>query len=266
MLIDYHIHTKYCHGVGGTQEYITQAIKLGFSEIGFAEHFHYRHFPKDALPTIKGKVVEGTQYKDFIRYYQEVSRLREKYKKQISIKVGAEVDFLPETQQGLKKYLDEFEFDFIIGSVHFVGSPLKYFTDWSNTDYVFQSYNDLNLQIVKSGLFDILAHPELTLVFYQKPFQTYKHLVGPLIEALKTQKMVVEINTDYLRSKNILVPSIDFLKLCKRKDIGITLGSDAHKPWNVGAKFQEAMSLLKEIGFTHLVTFEQRRKKKVKIS
>ena len=71
----------------------------------------------------------------------------------------------------------------------------------------------------------------------------------------------IEVNTSGLRQGiGATMPGLRTLK--RYRELGgtvITVGSDAHRPQDVGADLDGAAKLLKEAGFTKTCSFERRR-------
>ena len=110
LLPDYHIHTTLCnHAWGEMEEYIEHAISIGLGEIGFSEHMPVMPEPHLCM-----------SYDDLPFYIQRVKELRERYCGRISIKLGAEIDMDPGRTDEIKKIIDTSDFDYIIGSVHYL--------------------------------------------------------------------------------------------------------------------------------------------------
>lgn len=82
-----------------------------------------------------------------------------------------------------------------------------------------------------------------------------------MIGKIAASGICIEINTAGLRvpAKEIY-PNIEFLKLCYHYKVPVSLGSDAHKPNQVGENFQQAVRLLKEVGYDKVVTFTHRNR------
>ena len=79
--------------------------------------------------------------------------------------------------------------------------------------------------------------------------------------------MTVEINTSgYNHPGREIYPSFDIIKNCREHGISITLGSDAHKPDNVGQHYDKALPLLIEAGYRHLAVFDRRKRSQVAIT
>ncbi len=283
MLIDSHIHTHYSHGDSEVYKIIQDAMQKRLDGIGFAEHFHYDFFNDIGLPTVGGKEVDGTVLENFKMYYKTVEKAKEEYKDKIKITLGVEVDFLNNKKEKIKQALEakpflndykeknpdrKFEFDFIMGSTHFIGSPLKYFSDYKEKgdDWMIGEYFDSIKKAIKSGLFDIIGHPELIKYFINKKFDYYSKHIEEITDLLSKHNIAVDLNTDYMKNsktgqieKERLNPGIEMVSLCKEKNIPLVIGSDAHSPEKLANNFTETFEILKQLGIKNLYYFEKRK-------
>jgi len=135
-ILDGHTHTEYCpHGSGDPAEKMIQrAIALGIHEYHITEHtpvpdaFRDRLEPKNDLQS--NLAMPETEVE---RYLKDMLALKEKYKSQIQLKIGFEVDFIPIAQQWTKDFLQEYGKYCETGilSVHYM-EGLK---DWRCVDY-----------------------------------------------------------------------------------------------------------------------------------
>lgn len=98
---DYHMHTTYCDGANTAEEMVQAAISRGLEEIGISSH---SHTPFDESYCMSHESTE--------QYRQELLALREKYKDQISLRIGLEMDIYSDA--------DTSAFDYCIGSVHYI--------------------------------------------------------------------------------------------------------------------------------------------------
>jgi len=99
------------------------------------------------------------------------------------------------------------------------------------------------------------------------PTMDFDDKIDVVLNEVKTAGMVVEVNTAGLRKPvQEIYPSRPILEKIFEEQIDITLGSDAHKPEDVGYAFDEAIALIKEIGFDHLVTFKRRVKQVINLN
>ncbi len=259
MKIDLHNHTVRCnHATGTINEYLELAIDQGIDIYGFSEHA-----PMDFDEEYR------VSFADMGDYEADVRDAREKYKDQIDIRLGYEVDWLP---GHMDDRVINADVDFLIGSVHFIDkwgfdNP-EFIGEWENRDVstVWHDYFEAITSMVQSGIFDIVGHIDLIKVFGHRPDIDIISLVHPVLEEIKRSDIVLEINTAGLRKKAAeIYPSLEILQEAYKLDIPITFGSDAHAPEQVGAGLDEAYKLAKSVGYREAVTFRNRQKQLVKI-
>ncbi|MEG1572452.1 MAG: PHP domain-containing protein [Bacteroidales bacterium] len=81
---NYHTHTKYCDGADAPRAYVEEAIKLGFSTLGFSSH----------APT-KEKNTFSLQMDEVPLYVSEIRALQTEYASQIKVLLSLEMDYIP---------------------------------------------------------------------------------------------------------------------------------------------------------------------------
>jgi len=259
--MDYHIHTRASpDATGEISEYVDEARKKGIDEIGFSEHtiLHYEtDYPYRSTDTMKN-------------YVQEF--LEAKRDSEIPIKLGAEVDFFDADAERIGMFLEEYPFDYVIGSVHYLGkwsidSP-RQVHEYSkrNILQIYEEYFAAVRKMCQSRLFDELGHADLIKIFGFKPDCNYDYLLEETAKALARNNMCVEINTSGLiRPCKEMYPSVQFLTLLRQNGVPITLGSDAHRPSDAGRFFDQGIELAKEAGYKQACTFEARKRKTTEI-
>ncbi len=256
--IDLHNHTTRCnHAEGTIDEYVQKAIALGIDIYGFSEHA-----PMDFDEGYRLSFKEMTDYKN------DILTAKEKYKDDIEILLGYEVDWLP-------GHMDErvlnAKVDYLIGSVHFIDkwsfdNP-EFIGGWKERDIdeIWQAYFEATEAMAKSGYFDIAGHLDLIKVFKYLPTQDVRLLAKKSLEAIKKSGMVLELNAAGLRKPvGEIYPSRALLEEAYALDIPVTFGSDAHSPEQVGFGYEEAVALAKEVGYSRAVTFKGRDREMVK--
>jgi histidinol-phosphatase (PHP family) len=246
------------HAEGEMEEYVEKAVKIGLTEIGFAGHFPLLHINEPNL---------AISSKEFPLYLEKINKLKVKFSP-YPIKLGIEVDYLPQVENHLRALLSNFDFDYIYGSVHFVDDWMidhprhreRFLT--SDIYKVYCDYFHLIEKASQSKLFDILAHFDLVKKFGYKPRQDITPVLKKTLEVVKHYNLVIEINTAGLRKPvKEIYPKKQILELAYKFDIPVTIGSDAHKPQEVGYEFTQVKELLSEIGYREIVTFEKRQRK-----
>jgi histidinol-phosphatase (PHP family) len=264
MLVDYHVHTALCgHAVGEMEAYVTKAVEKGLEEMGFNDH----------APTFHVQDPELAMAADQLPIYvSRVRALQEEYGRP-RIRLGIEADFVPGHQEDLRHLLNQYDFDYIYGSVHIIGdwrfddSRLypQHYQD-RDPDEACRDYFGLIQRSARSGLFDIMGHMDLIKKFNHWPLSGIDELLERTVEAIAEADVCVEVNTSGLRRPcREIYPSDTILRSCHRHDVPVTLGSDAHRPEEVGMDFDRAMDLLKKVGYKQIATFEGRQRKMVRI-
>jgi histidinol-phosphatase (PHP family) len=252
MRIDIHNHTTRCnHAEGTVDEYIQKAIELGIDIYGFSEHA-----PMDFDPHYRLAFEEMQAYTD------DILNAKERYKNDINILFGYEVDYLPGHMDD--RVLNA-KVDYLIGSVHFIDkwsfdNP-EFIAGWKNKDIdeIWQAYFEATEAMARSGKFDIVGHLDLIKVFKFMPKKDVRLLAKNSLQAIKKSNMVLEVNTAGLRKPiGELYPSRALLEEAYALDIPITFSSDAHSLEQIGFGYDVAIAQTKEIGYTKVATFEGR--------
>ncbi len=248
MLVDYHVHgighQTSRHTIAELSEFVEKGIAADLAEIGFADHDGY-------LADL-----------DFTNF----SRLQTLYP-QIKIRVGLEVDYLPNPQQPRTDYTKAYPFDFLMGSVHFIGEwPFDHpdyragYAEWK-PDALYQAYFALVSQMVRSKGFDIVGHLDLIKIFGCRPDTPVLELAGPALQEIRKADMTVEINTaGWYKPVAEVYPSEILLIECFRLGIPVTLSSDAHVAGDVGRDIARARELAWKVGYRQVAAFEQRKR------
>ncbi len=255
---DYHMHTPLCkHAEGHPREYAAAATRLGLNEIGFSDHSPMReHFDDWRM-----------EWEEFPAYLQMVDEARAEYP-QLPIRLGLEVDYLEGGEKWIEELATKADFDYLIGSVHYitpgwdVDNPkhISRFTEGS-VDDIWQLYWSIYEKAIRSRLFDFVGHPDLPKKFGHRPAGDLRRFYEPVIQALVDTGVAFEINTAGLR-KDVreMYPARQFLELAHRAGVPLLINSDAHAPGEVGADFDKAIALARDVGYTETLRFEKRRR------
>ncbi|WP_458120526.1 histidinol-phosphatase HisJ [Paenibacillus sp. Z6-24] len=273
MLIDYHTHHARCgHAVGELEEYVQRGIQLGLSQLGLSDHLPLIHvdpatyYPEMAMPM-----------DELPRYVEECLMLKEKYRDQIAIRVGLEADYIEGYEEVIDKILDSYPFDYVIGSVHFLGewdiSDHRQTHHWEGKQVldVYRQYYDAVQKAAATGFYDITGHLDVIKRFgyVPEPEQTEERIAleNAALQAVKKADMVMELNSSGLSKvcKEIF-PSRRIVEQAIFLGIPLTLGSDAHDPLKLSDHLDEARALLTELGVQEIATFENRQRTMVSLN
>jgi histidinol-phosphatase (PHP family) len=256
MILDYHMHTPLCkHATGEPEEYARRALERGLDEIGFSDH---SPMPPTYDPDWRMDLGQYTQYIDLVR------RCRMTYPR-LSIKLGLEADFHPGTEEFVGEILARYPFDYVIGSVHYLGSwgfdnpALAHLYEGKDIYELYRQYWDLITGLAETRLFDIVGHPDVIKKFGHRPERDYESLEWDALRAVARAGMALDVNTSGLRRPaQEIYPSLRILRAAREMGIGITFGSDAHEPRLVGESFPEALAWVRAAGYTHFRRYTRR--------
>ena len=266
MTVDYHTHTSLCkHATGNLEDYVRQAVKVGLEEIGCSEHI--------PMPGRFDEVHRMDLDQYYAAYAPGVTELRDRYQRSIRIKRGIEADFYPGTEEWVGRFIHENDFDYVIGSVHFLG-------EWGVDNPVFVHHyeeRDINATYVAyfeaiqksaaSGLFDIIGHCDLVKKFGHRPTRDLDDVIRETMRVIRMHDVCIEINTSGLRKPvQEIYPSDAILAIAKEMNIPLTLGSDAHDPMDVGRDFAMAGRLVDNYGRGRIAVFDKRNRTMVSLS
>ncbi len=254
---DYHTHTPLCkHASGEPEAYAARAVERGLREIGFSDH---SPMPPDYDPDWR------MSYEQYAAYVGLVERCRKSWP-QLSIKLGIEADYHPGTEAFVGKILREYPFDYVIGSIHYLGDwgfdnpELAHRFEGQDLHELYARYYALVEGLAGTGLFDILGHPDVIKKFGHRPSRDWEPLERRALVAVAKAGMALDVNTSGLRrpAKEIY-SSPRMLRTARELGIGITFGSDAHEPKHVGEAFGEAVAAVKAAGYSSYRIYTQRR-------
>jgi histidinol-phosphatase (PHP family) len=270
VLTDYHLHLRPDDLDASADEYFTEAnferyraaaSERGIAELGVSEHIYrfeqaldvWQHpfwvpFAKDDLDV----------YCTFVR-------------ERTDLRLGIEADFVPGAEDRIANLLEARDFDYVVGSVHFIREGAVDMDDYSvwdsgrSVEQIWQRYFQTIGEAARSGLFDILAHADLVKVWgVERPLpegdlRRYYELA---IDGIADSGIAVEVSTAGLR-KHVkeLYPAPAFLEMCLEAGVPVALSSDAHRPEEIGADYDRALEMLEQLGIGELCVFEHRERR-----
>jgi histidinol-phosphatase (PHP family) len=269
VLTDYHLHLRpdepdtppeRFFTAENVDRYLAAAARVGISELGVSEHV-YRF--RQALDLWRHPFWEE-QARDDLDAYCEFVR-------GTSLKLGVECDFVPGGEDRTANLLEGRGFDYVVGSVHFVGERAVDHEGWDawegkgDPDEVWRRYFEALAECARSGLFDILAHPDLVKVWGSArplPERDPRAYYEPAVEAIAESGIVVEVSTAGLRKPvGEIYPAPAFAEMCAEAGAVFALSSDAHLPEHVGFGYASAIEFLDGLGVSEICVFEGRERR-----
>lgn len=245
------------------EEYVRRAAEIGLEEVGFSDHLPLYWLSDDHPAKHRYAMAE----EEWPEYIKEVLALRDRFPS-IGVRLGVEADWIQGKEAQLADTLGDFPYDYIMGSVHFIGGwafdDPKIIEEYSHydVDELYRLYFQKLCQAAGSGLFDVMAHPDLIKKFGFRSRRDPAPLYRQAADTFREHGVSVEVNTSGLRKPvGEIYPSLEFLRECRRQDVAITLGSDAHAPEEVGCAFDRAIQWAMRAGYREQCLFEGRRRR-----
>lgn len=237
-------------------QFLEVAASRGVERLGVVEHA-YRF--KEAHGLLPSAWADARCLYPLDAYLRFVERATERG---VPVSFGLEMDYFEGSEQGIERFLSLYPWDFVLGSVHFVGEIGVDLEDHRpiaqrfGQQRLWSEYFRLSRSAVATGLFDVLTHPDLPKIFgehAEHPLDKEFHATARL---LKAHDVALECNTAGLRKPvGEIYPVPAYLSAALEAGVQVSVGSDAHEPENVGAGFQEAVALLRSVGCKEAVHF-----------
>jgi histidinol-phosphatase (PHP family) len=272
VLTDYHLHLRPDEGGTTFERFFTTenvaryrdaATAAGIEELGVSEHV-YRF--RQALDLWSHPLWLENANDDLDAYCEFV--------RSTDLRLGIECDFVPGTEERTEELLAARDFDYVVGSVHFVGEgdaavDHDGFDVWegdAGPEEIWARYFDHFNRCARSGLFDILAHPDLVKVWGRDrrplPEGDLRRFYEPAVEAIVEGGSAVELSTAGLRKPvGELYPARAFAELVVEAGVPFALSSDAHVPEQVGFGYDQGVAFLDDLGVEEIAVFEGRRRR-----
>jgi histidinol-phosphatase (PHP family) len=269
VLTDYHLHLRLDEDSAPAEErfteenadrYLEAAEAAGVGELGVSEHVYRFRQALDIWdhPFWREQAVDDLDaYCEFVRT--------------TPLRLGIEADFIPGAEDRIQNLLDSHDFDYVVGSVHFLGDRAVDHSDydvWNGSgdpDAVWRRYFETLAEAARSGLFDILAHPDLVKVWGSgrpAPEHDPRHYYEPAVEAIAESGIAVEISTAGLRKPvGEIYPAPALAEMCVEAGAPFALSSDAHAAEQVGFEYERALEMLDDLGVTEICAFEGRARR-----
>lgn len=257
-LPDYHMHTVLCkHAKGTVADYRRSAGALGIPEICFVDHAPN---PDGYDPKHRMNLNEFCSYREIVGAEMDLQAPH--------VLIGVEADYYRGCETFLEKWLENQDFDLVLGSVHFIedwgfdNPAVKQV--WNSVDITetWATYFKLVAKLVETRLFDVVSHLDIPKKFGHRPSdKDIKEMVQPVLDRVAAVGMGMELNTSGLRKPvGEIYPSPLIVSLARERDIPICFGSDAHSPQEVGKDFPAALKLARDAGYTQYFRIEKRKK------
>lgn len=281
MFVDYHMHLVDDYHLGPcpytperVAQYVQAAEARGVGEIGITDHCHrFTEFKELFRPIFGGSRkrdeavnwLKDNLYEPLDRYFESLVIAKQRG---LPVKIGLEVDWFSHgdadgAAEQIAEILAPYPLDYVLGSVHFLDDwPVDVSADyeWPTLDVeaTYARYFGELRKAATSGLYDVLAHPDLIKKFghrIENPTAHYEALVAACTEG----DVALEISTAGLHYPvGELYPAQALLQLASERGVPVTFGSDAHTPEHVGRDLHEAVAAARQAGYDEMALFDRR--------
>ncbi|ELI5391811.1 TPA: histidinol-phosphatase [Vibrio parahaemolyticus] len=263
-MLDLHTHSQYSkHATGKVEEVVKSAIAEGIQILCLTDHAPY-------LVDSNNRILES-ELNDYIK---EVRFISSKYSDKIKVLVGLEVDYHPEHEDYITQLLESVEVDYVIGAIHYVYVDGEKINVWdienlSSDDFIDNYFFYLRKMVV-SGFFDSIAHPDTIMRGGISPREFYERFL-PLAQTMKSRGVSYEINCSSPAKSNYdpktnartkgpaVYPNYELVATLIEQGLSFTIGSDAHKPSDVGYGIRQNLELSMKAGMNSVTYYEARK-------
>ncbi|MBK8598381.1 MAG: histidinol-phosphatase HisJ family protein [Holophagales bacterium] len=261
IVTDYHVHTARCgHAGGATRDYVLHGLSRGLTEIAITDHvplyFLPGEDPEPGLAMVRGELPG---------YVEEVLALREEFRGRIDVLLGIEADYAEGYEETLRALLAPYDWDVVLGSVHFVAG------DWidapssgsrhekEGSAHLWAEYFRLLAKAAASGLFDVMTHFDLPKKFGHHSPPECAAAEAAAVEAARVAGVAIEVSSAGLRKTvGEEYPGPRLLARLVAAGVPLVFSSDSHAPAEVAWGREQVVSAARAAGATEHVTFRKR--------
>ena len=243
---NYHSHTYRCKHADLDmldEDYVKEYIKKDFKEIAFTDHCPEK-FNQDKRQDMRMKYCQKEEY------IKSIKDLKQKYEDKIKIKVGYEVEYLPDDEENLKELKENS--DILILGQHFIydnNQKLKILGKSSYTDHELIKYAEYIEKAMKLNIPNIIAHPDIYMLNRKSFGKIEAKIANMIFKSAEKYNVPLEINLSNIfantyyenrklnneqfekqkeKLKNVFYPCKEFWNLATKYNVKVLYGIDAH--------------------------------------
>lgn len=257
---DNHVHTNFSSDSTAPMEVMIRgAIAKGIQEMVLTDHLDFDYPGNPNLFLV-----------DWDQYLAEFYRLKDIYQKQITILFGVEIGAQPHVIEQINQVVRKYPFDFVICSTHTVDrvscSQSKFFASTEPKAAYLKYLEGLLANIKSLQDYDVCGHLDFIARYNpsgtkQLSYGDYADVLDTILKTIIESGHGIELNTSgYRYGLKQAHPSLEIL--LRYRQLGgeiITVGSDSHKPEDIGFNSITAYELLRAAGFHYITHFKERK-------
>jgi histidinol-phosphatase (PHP family) len=271
---DYHVHPDYSiDAKGSIRKYAATAVARGLPEICFTTHLDLDPLraTEDRWIRDRGEKRSFHTLEWLDHYWEDINKAQAEVEGQVRLKHGLEIDYFPGFETFVRPARENYPWDFVLVSVHCLehiaiagqeesGPYLMNHTPEETAEAYLMAVREA----ITSGFGQALAHldyfkRQVSPGFRPRFLAALFPQLPEILQQLQQAGMALEINTRAIRTYGLgePFPGQEALALAARLGISrITIGSDSHRPEELGNCFDEARQFALEAGFNAVVTYQ----------
>lgn len=260
MRADVHLHSNFSHDSDASPEQmILGAMDKGLEMMCFTDHYD-----KDNMEWGPEDIFEPE------KYFQTLLPLQEKYRRQMDVRIGVEIGLGQHLGDYYREFVKKYPFDFVIGSVHCVGSSdiakRDIFRGRSDEEVYRIVFEETLAVIQKVDDFDVLGHLDYVVRYGERreaeySYQKFSDVIDEILRILIAKGKGLELNMAGIKyGLSFAHPHTDVLK--RYRELGgeiITVGADGHKPEHIAYDFSKVTDILQGCGFKYYAEYSARK-------
>jgi histidinol-phosphatase (PHP family) len=249
IISDFHNHVSYT----SAQAMVQAARQRGLSIFGLSEHISQTIEGRPALAHMpkEGVIMPMAEYRQQV---QEAGQTEH-----FDVRLGLEVDFYPGKNEAIQASLRDYNWDFLIGSIHDVDElhfdRMEGDIGQEKGEALWLRYFELLREAVTSGFFQVVSHPVRmrTTNPYLPP--TFDEELERLAAEATRCNVALELNgSDVLHYPDAVRRLI---RACALQQTAVSCGSDAHYPQEVAQSHEKFAVILREAGIQKVRIWKQ---------
>jgi len=251
-LDNFHTHTYRCkHAKGDVADYCAEAVQRGMKTLGFSDH--------SALPDDRW-IESRMHYAELAEYASAIDQARLDFP-ELSILKGMECEYIPEFRSWYEdELLGEYQFDYLVGAAHVFTADDRWVPAYggSGTPRMLRAFTDYTIEMMETGLFDFIAHPDLFGNCYLEWDADTAACSRDMLEAAADLGIGMEINALGLKKQAYkkkdnpfpFYPWVPFWEEATQFDTRIIVNSDAHRPEDLQSRTGDARRIAQALELT----------------
>lgn len=260
---DCHLHSSHSGDSQAPMEaMIEKGIALGLKKMCFTEHMDMDYPVSEREP-------DNIFLVNTDSYLYDLIRCKERYGDRITLLFGVELGLQPHLLGDNARYVNSYDFDFVIGSSHVVNGRDPYYPSYYEGRTEAEAYREYFTSIAdnlkKYTNFDVYGHLDYVVRYGPNKnenyaYADYRDVIDVILKNLIDNEKGIELNTAGFR-KGLHAPNPCAEILSRYRELGgeiVTIGSDAHAPEDIGTHFTEAAEILSSCGFRYYCVYEKR--------